>query len=186
MAGWSQISHSQNVSISSTAEYTHLNFYLQDTTRSLRTRFWWQVIGRVLQGLLDRSIYPEDLRERYDAFFYHCVIPLLGPTAQELKGSEVASFMCDDHTPVELGWVFKADGDMTVQYAIEPMSATDGRPVSSMHSINVLEHLAVHGHVDDFESSWSQICHETLSFPSNRLSRKLQNVSQFFIGKCHM
>lgn len=183
MAGWSQVSNSNNVSISPALECTQLTLCIQDTTRELRSQFWWQVIGRVLSTLLDRSLYTDELRDHYDGFFYNEVIPLLGPTADEFSKSDPVSFMCDDNTPVELGWVFKADGDMTVQYAIEPMSPLDGRPISTLHSLNVLEHLAATGRVENFDSSWSRICHETLSHPSNRLPRKLQDISQFFIGK---
>lgn len=147
-----------------------------------RTKFWWQIIGRVLSSLLHRSSYPDDLRIQYDRFFLQCVIPLLGPPAEELAGPRRISFMCDDHTPVELGWVFKAEGDMAVQYAIEPLTS-DGHPVPSPHNLSILEHLAIIGHVDQFDSSWSRICHDTLTYPSHLLSKDMQDMSQFFIGK---
>jgi hypothetical protein len=89
--------------------------------------------------------------------------------------------MCDDHTPVEMAWVFKPGGE-TVQYAFDPVSPADGRPLSTAHSLNMLEHLAICGQVDGFDSSWSRTCLETLTQSTRSLSKDLQNFSQFFIG----
>ena len=91
--------------------------------------------------------------------------------------------MCDDHTPVEIGWAFESAGGMTVQYAIETLSATDGTPTSARSNFVILQNLAIAGQCQDFDISWSRRCTQSLLCPSHLLPRDRQRVSQFFIGK---
>ena len=88
-----------------------------------RNKYWWTMIGRVVSTMLLQSSYPEETRERFDGFFKTSVAPLLGPSPEE---STLPVSMCDNGTPVEIGWVFKPTDETSVQYAIEALSPTDG------------------------------------------------------------
>lgn len=148
-----------------------------------RNKHWWRVIGRVVSTLLVRSSYSEDTRARYDDFFRSSVAPLLGPTPEEYTSSSPVSFMCDDNTPVEIGWVFKSTGEMSVQYAIEALSAADGSPICALQNLNILQGLAITGQCEGFDLAWTRKCTQSLLYPTRLLPRDLQRVSQFFIGK---
>lgn len=91
--------------------------------------------------------------------------------------------MCDDHTPLEFGWVFKPTGETSVQYAIEALSPTDGTPCSPTENLEILSSLATNGQCERFDLSWSNKCTQSLLYPSHLLSRKHQRESQFFIGE---
>ena len=148
-----------------------------------RNKYWSRVIGRVLVVLLARSAYPEETRVGYNRFFEDFIVPLLGPSPEEYpSSSSPASFMCDDHTPVEIGWVFKSTGEMSVQYAIDALSATDGAPFSPSQNLDILQSLATNGQCQNFDSSWTRKCAQSLLYPSTPLPQELQRVSQFFIG----
>lgn len=137
-----------------------------------------------MSTLLARSSYSEETRVRYDDFFKVSVAPLLGPAPHEYSSTtKPFSFMCDDHTPVEIGWVFKSTGDMSVQYAIEALTAADGSPISPYQNLTILQNLAAAGRCLDFDLSWSQECTQSLLCPSQQLPHHLQRASQFFIGE---
>jgi len=91
--------------------------------------------------------------------------------------------MCDDHTPVEIGWVFKPAGEMTVQYAIEALSPTDGSSISPRQNLDILRNLAIAGQCQGFDISWSRKCTQSLVCPSNLVPDVLQRTSQFFISE---
>jgi hypothetical protein len=132
--------------------------------------------------MLALSSYSEEARVRYDDFFKSFIAPLLGPSPDEYT-SPPASFMCDDHTPLEIGWVFKSTGEMTIQYAIETLSATNGSPISPHQNLVILQRLANAGKCDDFNLSWSRKCTHALLYPLHLLPPHLQRISQFFIGE---
>ena len=148
-----------------------------------RNKYWWRVTGRVLSMLLIRSSYLEDTRTSHDDFFKSFIVPLLGPTPDEYGSSQPVSFMCDDKTPVEIGWVFKSTGETSVQYAIEALSPSDGSPISPRQNLDILQHLSEVSDCQGFDLSWTHKCTQSLLYPSHLLSHDLQRVSQFFIGK---
>jgi len=90
--------------------------------------------------------------------------------------------MCDDHTPVEIGWVFKPTGETSVQYAIEALSI-DGSPISPHQNLSILQNLSLAGQCQGFDISWSRHCVQSLLCSSRFVPRELQRDSQFFIGK---
>ena len=142
------------------------------------------MIGRVVSTLLIRSSYSEEMRVRYDGFFKASVAPLLGPSPDEYTPSTPpASFMCDDHTPVEIGWVFRSTGEMSVQYAIDVLSSINGSPIPAHQNLIILQNLAIAGQCQGFDISWSRKCTQSLLCPSRSLPQDLQRTSQFFIGK---
>jgi len=148
-----------------------------------RNRHWWRVVGRVLSVLLIRSAYPEETRARYDDFFKTFVAPLLGPSPGEFTSSSPTSSMCDDHTPVEIGWVFRSTGGASVHYAIETLSPTDGSPISPRQNLDILRSFAIAGRCQGFDISWSRKCTQSLLCPPQSAPHDLQRVSQFFVGK---
>ena len=160
-------------------------FLQQTPDLSKRNRYWWLVIGRVLSEMLARSSHSESTRGHYDAFFRDFVAPLLGPAPGEDPSSFSTSFMCDDHTPVEIGWVFKPTGETCVQYAIETLSAVDGSPISTPQNLNILQNLAIASQCQGFDMTWSRKCAQSLLYPTHLIpSQDSQRVSQFFIGQC--
>lgn len=165
---------------SSTLEDSNSNM-TPDSTK--RNKYWWRVIGRVVSTLLNRSSYSEETRVRYDDFFKNSVAPFLGPTpAEYTDNAPPGSFMCDDHTPVEIGWVFKSTGEMSVQYAFDALSPIDGAPISPEQNLVLLHHLAIAGQCQGFDMTWTKKCSKSLLYPSKFLPQDLQRVSQFFIG----
>jgi len=160
-------------------------FGQQTPDLSKRNQYWWTVIGRVLHTLLARSSYSEGTKAGYDEFFRTVIAPHLGPTPAEFKSSssKPVSFMCDDHTPAEIAWVFKSTGETSVQYAIETLSTSDGSPIPTPQNLNVLRDLAVAGQCRGFDISWSRKCTQSLLHPTRHLPQDLQRMSQFFIGK---
>ena len=135
-----------------------------------------------MSDLVARSSYPSDTRDKYDAFFDEQIVPLLGPCPEDyLPSSEPVSFMCDDHTPVEIGWVFKPTGGMSVQYAIDALSS-DGTPLSPRQNLTILQNLAIEGRCQNFDISWSRKCAMSLLYPGEDLPADLRRTSQFFIG----
>ena len=91
--------------------------------------------------------------------------------------------MCDDGTPVEIGWVFKPTGETSVQYALEALSSTDGSPIGPQQNLNILQNLAIAGDCNGFDLSWTRKCAQSLTCSSKLLPQKLKRVSQFFIGQ---
>jgi len=160
-------------------------FRQQTPDLSKRNKYWWRVIGRVLSTLLARSSYSEETKAGYDEFFKSTIAPLLGPTPDEFvsTSSTPVSFMCDDHTPAEIAWVFKSTGETSVQYAIETLTASDGSPISTPQNLSLLQHLSVAGRCQGFDISWSRKCTQSLLHPTRSLPQDLQRMSQFFIGK---
>lgn len=150
----------------------------------MRKGYWTSVIGRVLSGLLARSCYSEERKVRYDRFFQASIVPFLGPCPDEYTSSSPpVSFMCDDHTPLEIGWVFKSTGEMSVQYAIDALAPSDGTPLSPGANLELLSNLATNGSCQNFDISWSRKCTMSLLCPPNaQVPQHLQRVSQFFIG----
>ena len=143
--------------------------------------YWWNVVGRVVSTLLVRSPCLEETRERFNGFFRTSVAPLLGPSPEE--STLPVSSMCDDGTPVEIGWVFKPTGETSVQYAIEALSPSDGSPICPQQNLNILQDLAMAGDCNGFDLSWTRKCTQSLACPSKLLPQKLNRVSQFFIGQ---
>ena len=133
--------------------------------------------------LLVKSSYSEVTRASYDEFFRSCIAPLLGPTPEEYTSPSPISFMCDDNTPVEIGWVFKPTGEMSIQYAIEPLSTSNGSLIPTPQHLAILQRLSNAGQCQSFDLSWSRKCTHLLLYPSNSLPCNLQRTSQFFIGK---
>ena len=89
--------------------------------------------------------------------------------------------MCDDHTPIEIGWVFKPTGK-SVQYAIDALTPIDGTPYSPEQNLDLLSLLAANGQCRDFNMDWTLKCTQSLLTPASMLSPDLKRVSQFFIG----
>ena len=136
-----------------------------------------------MSTLFAMSSYSEETRIKHDDFFKSFIAPLLGPSPDEYTSSSPVSFMCDDHTPLEIGWVFESSGKMTIQYAIETLSATNGSPISPHQNLAILRRLAIAGQCKGFNLSWSRKCTNSLLYPLHLLPPHLQRVSQFFIGK---
>ena len=114
-----------------------------------------------MSTLLLQSSYSEKTRERFRSFFRTSVAPLLGPSPD--KSTWPVSSMCDDGTPVKIGWVFKPTGEMSVQFAIEALSPIDGSPITPQQNLIILQDLAIAGECHDFDLSWSRRCTQSLA-----------------------
>jgi len=135
-----------------------------------------------LSTLLIRSSYSEETRVRYDDFFKIHIAPLLGPLPEENPSTSTISSICDDHTPVEIGWVFEPTGETLVQYTIEAFSI-DGSPIPPHQNLVILQNLAIAGQCQGFDISWSRRCVQSLLCSPRLVPHELQRDSQFFIGK---
>ena len=148
----------------------------REAEQVLVARHWTRCV-RVAHPIILFGGYEDRLRR------FLPVVHLLGPTPDEYNSSQPVSFMCDDKTPVEIGWVFKSTGETSVQYAIEALSPSDGSPVSPQQNLVILQKLAIAGNCQGFDLSWTRKCTQSLLHPSRLLSHDLQRISQFFISK---
>ncbi|KAF9481598.1 aromatic prenyltransferase [Pholiota conissans] len=92
------------------------------------------------------------------------MIPILGPSPGELRslGLKPLSYMGDDHSPIEFGWVIKGDGKSSIQFSIEPLSHFDGYPSPPQDTVKILKSLGTASCVTSFDSTWADICHDNL------------------------
>ena len=100
-----------------------------------RNKAWWRVFGHIFPTLLTQS---SDTRASYDESFRSFIAPLLDPTPNKNTSSSHISLICDDNTPVEIGWVFESISEMFGQYAIETLPASDGSPIPTPQSFSTL------------------------------------------------
>ncbi|KAF8581238.1 hypothetical protein K439DRAFT_246414 [Ramaria rubella] len=77
--------------------------------------------------------YTPDERSNHVEFFSQWIIPLLGPKPQVINRRITPifkSYMCDDHTPIELSLSWKTESSKpTLRYSIEPFPV--GHPQTS-------------------------------------------------------
>ncbi|KAJ6629581.1 aromatic prenyltransferase [Mycena sp. CBHHK59/15] len=142
-----------------------------------RFQFWRKEIDR-LEHLLALSGYPERLRSEYLSFFASSLVPLFGPSPSEFLNFKPSSFLSDDHTPFELGWAIDKQGDMSVQFDMEPLSPLDGSsppPTLAIASVHIFEGM------EGFDLTWSNICRDTL-VSNHAPGSQLQHSSQFILG----
>jgi hypothetical protein len=77
-------------------------------------------------------------------------------------GMKPRSYMGDDHSPIEFGWVIKSNGKSSIQFSIEPLSHTDGAPAPPKACSKILSALGKVSCVKSFDTAWANICQETL------------------------
>ncbi|KAL8898243.1 MAG: hypothetical protein Q9207_006807 [Kuettlingeria erythrocarpa] len=96
--------------------------------RGLSFDFWQNHIGIPLAILMHKAGYDLETQYSYIRFFLDCAIPALGPSSGSLSGySRWKSFMTDDHTPVELSWEWRHNGESPdIRYSIEPIGLSAG------------------------------------------------------------
>ncbi|KAF8174910.1 tryptophan dimethylallyltransferase-domain-containing protein [Pholiota molesta] len=126
--------------------------------------FWWSETGSILSNLLQLSSYPTHLRNDFLSVYSTFIVPLLGPGPRELRsmGVKPRSYMGDDHSPIEFGWVVKNDGKSSIQFSIEPLSHFDGAPTPPKVCTKILNALGNVTCVKSFDTTWPDICQETL------------------------
>jgi DMATS type aromatic prenyltransferase len=126
--------------------------------------FWWSETGSILSTLLQLSSYPTHLRNDFLSVYSPFIVPLLGPSPRELRSMSVKprSYMGDDHSPIEFGWVVKNDGKSSIQFSIEPLSHFDGAPTPPKVCTKILNALGNVSCVKSFDTTWADICQETL------------------------
>ncbi|EGN93839.1 hypothetical protein SERLA73DRAFT_188952 [Serpula lacrymans var. lacrymans S7.3] len=106
----------------------------------------------------------------------------MGPSPSNFGDFQPTSFMGNDHSPIEFSWVIDSENKMTVRFTSEPLSIFDGTPTSPSTWIPYLNSLASSELVEGFDTTWCQICYNTLlhSSPVNRHGS--QHMSQFSFG----
>lgn len=85
--------------------------------------FWWTQTGTIFDSMMQQAGYSQDVRDIYNSFYFHCIIPALGPRPDDGKQRVPwPSFMTDDHTPIELSWAWENKGGRPeVRLSIEPI-----------------------------------------------------------------
>jgi len=148
----------------------------------VRTFFWWRKVYQPFSALFRGSGYPIYLQKRYLSFIATYVIPSLGPSPSEFTKFQPCSFMGDDHTPIELSWVLNANGEHTVRFTMELLSALDGSPTPSSTWMASLRLLSEEGCVEGFEMDWVKTCFEALVHDGILVENSSQHHSQFSVG----
>ncbi|KAL8659371.1 MAG: hypothetical protein Q9202_007159 [Teloschistes flavicans] len=111
-----------------------------------RVQLWWQATGTILVNLLHGAGYDEQAQLRHALFYLYFIAPELG-TFHGLtrQGPKWRSFMTDDHTPIELSWEWKTNGEKPeVRYSIEPIglgSRTAADPYNEYAAPRLLNRL---------------------------------------------
>lgn len=93
---------------------------------------------RVFPTLLTQASGLEDTRASYDESFRSFVAPLPDPTPDKNTSSSHPSLICDDNTPVEIGWVLESISETSVQYTIETLSIPDGSLIPTPQNFSTL------------------------------------------------
>ncbi|KAH6710910.1 tryptophan dimethylallyltransferase-domain-containing protein [Leptodontidium sp. MPI-SDFR-AT-0119] len=85
--------------------------------------FWWTKTGLVLADMMSQAGYPRETQNKYLGFYFHCIIPALGPRPDpDNKYLIWPSFMTDDRSPIELSWAWEDNtGSPEVRFSIEPI-----------------------------------------------------------------
>ncbi|CAA7268858.1 unnamed protein product [Cyclocybe aegerita] len=140
--------------------------------------FWYTATSPILSRFLSYSGCTQQQQEEFLSFYYASITPLLGLSPQQFsqRGMKPLSFLSDDHTPVEFIWVIEGDGTSSIRFAMDTL-AHDGTPLPAKHCQQMLQSLRKVGCVKSFDSTWTDVCHETLLCSSSTAS-----TSQFFFG----
>ncbi len=95
--------------------------------------FWWTKTGLLFADIMDQAGYSREIQDKYLNFYFHCIIPALGPRPDPGNKHLIwPSFMTDDHTPIELSWAWEQKtGSPEVRLSIEPIQRISG-PVVTM------------------------------------------------------
>ncbi|KAJ7625668.1 aromatic prenyltransferase [Roridomyces roridus] len=111
------------------------------------------------------------------------MVPLLGPSPAELNqlGSPPASFMTDDHTPLEISWAIGSRGDMAVRFVVESLDGNNGSSLSPGESLKDLG-LFCPVQQAEVDLTWIDICRKTLLVENPPQSSRREDSSQIFIG----
>ncbi|KAJ7575923.1 aromatic prenyltransferase [Mycena floridula] len=136
--------------------------------------------GKPLEHFLKWADYPDQIRQSYTAFYQRHIVPELGGHP---RSSPFLSYMTDDHTPIELSYIFDAAGIPTIRFAIDPVrrQQTGGQVLEFFEDFQQLKPFMS----SDTDLHWCQICIEeltiTFSSPADAPT-KARYPSQYFAG----
>jgi len=127
------------------------------------------------------------LQREYLSFYVGHIIPHLGPTPAQFKLLSQSnppiypcSYFSDDHTPMEANIVLEDNGNLVMQFAMEPLSA-DGSPAPLEECIRLLESLKNVDCIKQLDMTWNDICRQNLAYkPGSEADR---SPSHFFLGR---
>lgn len=95
-------------------------------TLNIHGNYWWRSCGYALAILLGRAGYSFAAQIRFLDFFARCIAPKLG-IANEPGVERWASFMTDDHNPIELSWDWYTGSEPPkIRFSVEPVGEAAG------------------------------------------------------------
>jgi len=151
------------------------------------TWHWWRTTGQPLFSMLKGAPCSAKLQREYLSFYVGHIIPHLGPTPAQFKLLSQSnppiypcSYFSDDHTPMEANIVLEDNGNLVMQFAMEPLSA-DGSPAPLEDCIRLLESLKNVDCIKQLDMTWNDICRENLAY--NPRSEAGRRPSHFFLGR---
>ncbi|KAJ7499511.1 aromatic prenyltransferase [Mycena latifolia] len=151
-----------------------------------RTVWWYHTIGRKLALMLELSRMPSAQRQRALRFFIDRLVPLFGPSPPEFYAlPNCGVYTPIVRTPIELIWVLDGKRPMSVRFSMEMLDAVHGTPLNPEQSLAASLTVfgdGAHDSVNGFDSTWPDICYNTMLDHSWKERDTELNVIQFFPG----
>ncbi|KAL4747129.1 hypothetical protein BDW72DRAFT_209828 [Aspergillus terricola var. indicus] len=107
---------------------------------------WWKLTGSQLALMLEAADYPIEKQFETLLFYYHWVVPYLGPKPEADGSFKWRSLVSDVGIPLEYSWKWDtATSGPDVRLTIEPISELSGTgfdPLNQAPSLELLQRLA--------------------------------------------
>ena len=117
-------------------------------SRTADLDYWWQLTGPHMATLFSEAGYS--LHESYEAmvFYYHVIVPRLGPRLPPNGSPAWKSLLTVDGTPIEYSWKWNTkDGAPDVRYTMEPIGNFAGTVLDPLNQESTFELLYQLGRV---------------------------------------
>ncbi|KAK7050259.1 Pyr-redox-2 domain-containing protein [Favolaschia claudopus] len=141
---------------------------------------WWHTTILPIIAFMRQADYPEVAVQSYTAFFQAAVLPLLGPAGEKPL---YASWMTDDHTPLEFSLIVAKTGERLIRFSIEPyvLAHSGDTYIGSLRDALLRLSVAITP-TSPFSLDWFDICAEELLSIADMQVTKPGCTSQTFIG----
>ncbi|KAL5001062.1 aromatic prenyltransferase [Aspergillus recurvatus] len=107
---------------------------------------WWKLTGPQLALMLEAAEYPIDKQFESLLFYYHWIVPYLGPKPEAGDNFQWRSLVSDVGIPLEYSWKWNtATSSPDVRLTIEPINGLSGTrfdPLNQSPSLELLQRLA--------------------------------------------
>ncbi|KAK7037681.1 hypothetical protein VNI00_010907 [Paramarasmius palmivorus] len=158
--------------------------------RHVRRLFWWyRAIIPFYATLFRIASYPEHIKRRYISFIVRVLAPHFGPTPPEHWSTFAnTSYIPSVRTPFEPIMVLgDSDGrgnqPMSVRFSMELIDSANGLPMNPEECLATCRAIARRcDFIEGFDSSWLDVCYDTLVYHEWRNLKADHVPVNFFFG----